>query len=256
MKKIILLIFCVFIFKNIYCEVIGIIEGSEINFYNGITKVATWKLLSNGIFKHEGEFINGEIKMSSGEKENIITTIYKIKNNIIQDGIYSWSYKTGEPAGEEVFKNGKLNGEFKWFYKNGRVSRAGSYKDGKRDGEFKWYFQSGEIAQEGSYKMGLKNGIFKIYHDNGQIKELFTFVNNKRHGLYQQFYDTGTIKVEGNFKNNLKEGKFILYFESGEEAGIKVYKGGQLISEQESNDGDIEIFDLDTLGTVGAGADL
>ncbi len=250
MKKIYLILFCIFLFKNIYCEIIGNIEGAEINFYNGTTKVAAWKLLPGGIFKYEGELINGEIKVYSGVKDNTIFTVYKIKNNIIQDDVYSWQYKTGERAGEEVFKNGKLNGEFKWFYKNGKVSKIGAYKDGKKDGEFKWYFESGEIAQEGQYKAGLKNGIFKIYYDNGQVKEIFNYINNKKHGLYQQLYDTGTIRVEGNFRNNLKDGKFIFYFESGEEAGMKIYKNGELISEQESNEGDNETIDIDSPGII------
>ncbi|HPD19011.1 MAG TPA: hypothetical protein PLF61_05045, partial [Candidatus Goldiibacteriota bacterium] len=155
MKKIFLLIFCLFLFRNVYCDVTGNVEGAEISFYDGTTKVATWRLSAAGVFKYEGELINGEIMMSSGEKENIITTVYKIKNNVIQDGIYTWKYATGEMAGEEIFSKGKLNGEFRWYYKNGKVSRTGAYKDGRKDGEFKWYFESGEIAQEGNYKYGL-----------------------------------------------------------------------------------------------------
>jgi len=253
MKKIIFLILYFFLIKNLYCEISANIEGAEINFYNGTTKVAIWKLLSSGIFKYEGELINGDIKVFSGEKDNVISSVYKIKNNIIQDNIYEWFYKTGEKAGEEIFKSGKLNGEFKWYYKNGKVSRTGNYKDGKKHGEFKWFFESGNMAQEGKYNTGLKCGVFKIYYENGQLKELITFVNNKRNGLYQQFYDTGTIKVEGNFKNNLKDGEFILFFESGEQAGKKVYKNGELISEEESTDEGIDDFDLSGPGT---GADL
>jgi antitoxin component YwqK of YwqJK toxin-antitoxin module len=249
-NKIFIILFYIFLFKNIYCEIIGNIDGSEINFYNGTTKVATWKLLPDGVFNYEGELINGEIKIFSGDKNNAILTIYKIKNNIIQDDIYKWNYITGEPAGEEIFNKGKLNGEFTWYYKNGKVSKTGIYKDGKKEGQFKWYFESGKIAQEGKYKAGLKNGVFKIYYENGTIKELITFLNNRREGSYQQFYDTGTIKVEGNFKNNLKDGKFIYYFESGEEAGIKIFNKGKLISEQETNEGDMEIFDLDNAETI------
>lgn len=249
MRRIFLIIVYVFLIKNIYCEIIGKIDGDEISFYNGTTKVAKWELMSNGIFQYDGEIINGEIKIFSGEQNNQISTVYKIKNNIIQDNVCIWNYKTGELAGEEVFNDGKLNGDFKWFYKNGKVSRTGRYKNGKKDGEFKWYFKSGKIAQEGYYKNGLKSGVFKVYYENGQEKEVITFVDNKKHGLYQQLYDTGTIKVEGNFRNNLKDGKFIIYFESGEEARIKIYKNGKLISEQESNEGDIDIFDLDDHGS-------
>jgi len=208
----------------------GVQNDMAAAFYQGTTKVASWNFNADGSIDIQGNTINGDIKVyfSTGEKQRVV--IYKINDNKIEDGIYTWTYKTGEPAGQETYNNGKRDGDFKFLYKSGKTSKEGTYKNGKKDGAIKLYYETGKLAEEGTYKDGLKSGEFTLYYPTGEAKERFTCVNDRRHGQYQQFYQSGTIKMEGLYKNGIKEGNFNKYFESGEDAGIQVYKNGALIS--------------------------
>jgi uncharacterized protein len=217
----------------------GVQNDSGAAFYQGATKVAEWSYAADGTIETQGNTINGVIKVYFGEKDKRRFVIYTIKDNKIQDNVYTWVYKSGEPAGEETYNNGKRDGAFKFLYKSGKTSKEGTYKNGRKDGTIKLYYETGKLAEEGVYKDGLKYGEFTLYYPTGEAKERFTCVNDKRQGEYQQFYQSGTIKMEGQYVNNLKEGNFMKYFESGEDAGIQVYKKGVLISGDSDPEGDI-----------------
>jgi uncharacterized protein len=241
MKKILLTAIMIFIAGVAFAEVVGVQNDTGAAFYQGTTKVASWAYNTDGSVETEGNTINGVIKVFSGEKDKRRFVLYTIKDNKIQDNVYTWVYKTGEPAGEETYNNGKRDGAFKFLYKSGKTSKEGAYKNGKKDGTIKLYFETGKPAEEGVYKDGLKNGEFTLYYPTGEAKERFTCVNDKREGQYQQFYQSGTIKMEGQYKNNLKDGNFNKYFESGEDAGIQVYKKGVLISGDSDDAGELEV---------------
>jgi antitoxin component YwqK of YwqJK toxin-antitoxin module len=221
--------------------IVGAQNDAETAFFQGTTKVASWSYNADGTTDAQGTTINGEIKIYYGSGDKSRVAVFKVRENKIEDGSYTWTYKTGEPAGEESYADGKKDGPFKFLYKSGKTSKEGSYKAGKKDGVFKLYFENGSLAEEGAYKDGLKNGEFTLYYQTGEAKERYTCVNDRRHGEYQQFYQSGTLKMEGKYKNNLKEGNFMKYFESGEDAGIQVYKKGVLVSGDADDINEIEV---------------
>ncbi len=214
---------------GIYASCFGVAAIQTSNsmiFYDGRTKTAVWDYKDDGTVEKEGAVINGDIKVYAGAGKYRMFTTLKIKSNEIRDGAYKWQYKTGEPAGVQVYKDGRLNGEFEYFYKNGGVSRTGSYRNGRKHGDFIWYYKTGEPAQKGSCKNGERTGEYKTFYKGGQIKEEFGYVNGKRHGKYREYYETGALKTEGRFVNGEKDGAFINYFESGEEKGVSMYENG------------------------------
>jgi antitoxin component YwqK of YwqJK toxin-antitoxin module len=219
----------------------GVQNETGAAFYQGTTKVAGWSFNADGSVDAEGATINGIVKIYFGEGDKRRFVLYSIKGNKIQDGTYSWVYKSGEPAGEETFNNGSREGTFKFLYKTGKTSKEGAYKNGKKEGVIKLYYETGNLAEEGFYKDGLKDGEFTLCYPGGEPKERFTYVNDRRHGVYQQFYRSGTIKMEGLYKLNLKEGKFFKYFESGEDAGIQDYNKGVLVSGENDPEADFEV---------------
>lgn len=233
MKKIIMITAVImFMIGSAYAvpAITGVQNETGAAFYQGTTKVAGWTFAADGSVEAQGATLNGVTKVYFGEGDKRRFVLYSIKENKIQDGTYSWVYKSGEPAGEETYNNGRRDGVFKLLYKSGKTSNEGVYKAGKKDGIIKLYYETGKLAEEGVYKDGYKNGEFTLYYPTGEPKERFTYVNDRRHGEYQQFYASGTIKMEGQYTLNLKEGNFMKYFESGEDAGIQVYKKGVLVS--------------------------
>jgi len=141
MKKIIIpAVLFVFLSVSLSAGYVGVQGSSVTVFYEGKSPTAKWTENDDGSVSKEGTVINGEVKVYAGSGKYRMFTTFKIKDNEIEDGSYSWEYKTGEPAGAQAYKNGKLNGPFKYYYRNGKVSREGAYKEGKRDGEFKWYY--------------------------------------------------------------------------------------------------------------------
>lgn len=232
MKKTLMIIAAILVYASSYAAIVGVQNDDEAAFYEGKTKVASWTFNADGSIDVLGNTINGDIKVLYGSKEKQRSVVYKIKDNVIQDGTYAWAFKSGEPAGEETYNSGKRDGKFKFFYKSGKTSKEGAYKEGKKNGDWRLYFENnGELAEEGIYKDGVKNGEWTICYPGGEQKERYTYVNDKKHGTYQQFYRSGTIKMEGIYKNDIKDGKFFKYFESGEDAGIETYVAGKKVSD-------------------------
>ena len=236
MKRMLILLVFVFAASGLFAGVVAVANDWATIFYNGKEKVAEWKVNEDGSISKEGSSVSGLIKVYYGSKNERRYAEIRYNNNEIEDGIYSWKYKTGEDAGFETYKDGKLNGPFKYLYKNENTSREGGYENGIKQGEFKWYYKNGNPAETGMYENGKKEGLYKLFYESGQLKEKFSYESGKRQGKYIQYYKTGALKSEGQFKDGAKHGPFIFYFESGEEMETKVYNNGRLIS----GEGDLE----------------
>ncbi len=141
MKKLIILLFSIFISINSYS---GIIKeknicfethGQNIVFLPNETNPYTGEYLckyENGQKKKEGRYINGKLIGKS-------TT---------------W-YESGQKKSEANYKNGKLDGKSTWWNKRGQKIRQKEYKSGKLDGKLiEWFQFNGEIKREENYKNG------------------------------------------------------------------------------------------------------
>jgi len=219
----------------------GAQNDTEAAFFENKKKIASWTFNADGSIQALGKPVSGEIKVFFGKGDRQRFVVYKLKESVIEDGTYTWTYTTGEPAGEESFSAGRREGPFKLLYKNGKISQEGSYSKGRKNGTFKKYYEKGGIAEEAEYRNGSAEGEMNLYYASGAVKEKYKYLNNRKHGTYQQYFESGTIKMEGNYKNDMREGPFFRYFESGEEAGIVNYSNGVVVSGSEEDTDDEEV---------------
>ena len=70
-------------------------------------------------------------------------------------GKYLCKYNNGQKEKEGNYKDGKRDGKWTWRNKNGQKVRQKNYKDGKLDGKLiEWFQFNGEIKREENYKNG------------------------------------------------------------------------------------------------------
>ena len=70
-------------------------------------------------------------------------------------GKYLCKYDNGQKEKEGNYKNGKLDGKWIWWNKNGQKVRQKNYKNGKLDGKLvEWFQFNGQIKREENYKNG------------------------------------------------------------------------------------------------------
>ena len=140
MKKLIILLFSIFISINSYGgifkeNVCFEIDGQNIFVFPNETTPYTGIYLckyDNGQQEKEGRYKDGRL-------------------------IGQWTvwYESGEKQSETNYKNGKLDGKSTWWNKKGQKVRQKNYKNGKLDGKLiEWFQFNGEIKREENYKNG------------------------------------------------------------------------------------------------------
>ena len=104
-------------------------KESEVEYQEGIRsgKTISW-----------GE--NGKIS-SKGNYKIIRSTDGLLKS--VQDGIFIYYNKSGQPLLEETFVDDSRTGRHKKYYENGKLMEEGEYKDYKEVGGWKYYYESG-----------------------------------------------------------------------------------------------------------------
>ena len=116
MKKLIILLFSIFI---------------SINSYSGIFN-------ENICFETDGENV-----------------VFLLNETDPYTGKYLCIYKNGQKEKEGKYQDGKLIGKWIWLNKNGQKVRQKNYKNGKLDGKLiEWFQFNGEIKREENYKNG------------------------------------------------------------------------------------------------------
>ena len=70
-------------------------------------------------------------------------------------GKYLCKYDNGQKEKEGNYKDGKLDGKWTWWNKKGQKVKQKNYKNGKLDGKLiEWFQFNGEVKREESYKNG------------------------------------------------------------------------------------------------------
>ena len=70
-------------------------------------------------------------------------------------GKYLCKYNNGQKEKEGNYKDGKLDGKWTWWNKKGQKIKQKNYKNGKLDGKLiEWFQFNGEIKREEIYKNG------------------------------------------------------------------------------------------------------
>ena len=141
MKKLIILLFSIFISINSYS---GIFSEENICFETDGHNIV---FLPNETNPYTGEYL---CKYENGQKEK---ERRYIDGKLIGKST-TW-YENGQKKSEANYKNGKLDGKSTWWNKRGQKIRQKEYKSGKLDGKLiEWFQFNGEIKREENYKNG------------------------------------------------------------------------------------------------------
>ena len=84
-------------------------------------------------------------------------------------GKYLCKYDKGLKEREGRYKDGKLDGKKTNWNKNGQIASEKNYKDGKKDGKWTQWYENGQKEGERYLKDGKKDGKSTKWDENGQI---------------------------------------------------------------------------------------
>lgn len=162
-------------------------------------------------------------------------------------------YKDGNRTGEWEFfyasgkleqkgkydKKGRTQGQWKWFYENGALMREELYVNGKREGQLTDYNEQGKIILQGTFVDNVMEGTW-IY-ETPEYKEIGNYLNGERDSVWKSYYmPSKTKRYEGRFSSGQETGLHTMYYDNGR----KMYSGNFVAG---MRDGDWHFYD--ELGT-------
>jgi antitoxin component YwqK of YwqJK toxin-antitoxin module len=250
MKRIIIFVFIVLVFKTGYAQEKGALkDGYQIFKYPNGT-VSSEGLIKNG--KPEGfwksYYVTG-VKKSEGKRTNFML-----------DSIWLFYDQAGDTTEKINYLYGKKNG---WYYKYKKDPSRGVYIWSKelyaadrKEGTAFVYFPDGKIQETYSYSSGKKEGLSKEYDKEGNIITLLEYNNdflvsrekinrtdNKglKQGDWKEFYPNGGIKSEKTFKDDLIHGYYKEYDTRGRLVITMLYENGAIVKSRVEDEPDIEV---------------
>ena len=147
------------------------------------------------------------------------------------DGPFIEFYPNGAKSMEGQFKNGKYDGEWLYWYDDGKLRGKGGFKDGLRTGTHIFWHKTGEKLIEVAHKNGKFHGEYKEYNPEGKLLEVMEFNEGVREGKCTQFHENGKKALEGQHTGDKRNGKWISWDKQGERFSERVYKDGEVVSE-------------------------
>jgi antitoxin component YwqK of YwqJK toxin-antitoxin module len=177
-------------------ETIGLLRIKIIELFKGtaIKQVMEYSKNSScdiGVSKGEewilfGKTIDGKIGIVSCDRNERYKETNELRDWKYDDGFYELSqlrklyqhpitkyendkhlelYSNGQKEIEEIYLNGKLNGERKIWYPNGILFCKQTYISDTLDGKSVWYYESGQVYEEDFYLKGQPCNVSRIYYD-------------------------------------------------------------------------------------------
>lgn len=132
-------------------------------------------------------------------------------------------------------KKGRMQGVWKWFYEDGKLWREELYVNGKHEGQLTDYDQEGKIILQGSFVDNRKEGVWK--YETPDYLETGNYSNDEPDSLWKTYYMPGKIKrFEGRFQAGEPVGLHTAYHPTGEKMYIGNYVSG-------AKDGDWKYYD-------------
>lgn len=164
MKKILLIIICIFI--------------TQVSFGQQIPEVGVTVVHLNTVDK------------------NIIAEVYPLKSDPTPNpsNYYFW-YGAGTIHQTEGGFSGKLlNGKYSEYYPNKNLKAQGSFKKGLKNDIWKSWDENGNLKELTTYHGGEKTGLFNLYNEKGELIQTGYYKNNQLNGRVI-FYNKDSVKV-------------------------------------------------------------
>jgi uncharacterized protein len=143
-----------------------------------------------------------------------------------RNGDWEFFYPSGKLEQKGKYdKKGRAQGIWKWYYESGQLWREELYVNGKREGEIKDYDEVGKIILSGNFIENKKDGLWT--YETNDYKEIGSFVNDEPDSLWRSFYMPSKIKrFEGRFQAGEPEGEHSMYYNNGKKMFSGKYLGG------------------------------
>jgi len=150
-------------------------------------------------------------------------------------GVYKEGFRTGDweffyASGKieqkgKYDKKGKMQGSWKWYYEKGTLWREEIYVNGKREGQLTDYTEDGKIILQGNFVDNKKDGLWN--YESPDYKEVGSYNNDEPDSLWKSYYMPGKIKrFEGRFQSGDPTGLHTIYHPTGEKMSSGVYTSG------------------------------
>jgi antitoxin component YwqK of YwqJK toxin-antitoxin module len=173
----------------------GKLDGEIIGYYpNGVKQYAAF--YSNGV--RNG---SNQTWFTNGNKEQSATFV----NDVPDGDVYAW-YPDGLPRYQIRYSMGVRNGMHLKFHKSGCPAEESYYRNGKKDSVYRLFDEIGcKLLAEEMYREGEKNGTFIKYGFKGDTLVLENWKNGKREGRYAEWRDR-ELETTGFYEQDQKQG--------------------------------------------------
>ena len=110
----------------------------------------------------------------------------------------------GAMASQDMYRQGKLNGESRIFYPEGSPSEVFEYRDGVKDGKWEQYYPDGKLKLKGNFKGGDKAGPFQTWYASGTPMMSGQYRDGHQDGTWTFFDDKGKISRKETYREGWK----------------------------------------------------
>jgi len=178
--------------------------------------------------KCEGMHPNGKLMYSGKFKSGLKT------------GLWTEWDADGMKTAEELWKNGKREGQATYYYPHGSYKEQGLYKDDWKQGVWtEWdplgkdikqrnyilkteNYPSGTIQNQGLLKDGNKHGTWTSYTEDGFKKQEVNYNEGKIEGLLVYYDEKARKKKSETYLNDMLQGEYLEFNDEGK-ISIKGY---------------------------------
>lgn len=157
----------------------------------------------------------------------------------VPNGLSYEFHRTGCPAEEAYYKNGKLDSVYRnWNEVNCKLLKEGYYKDGMKHGQFVEYDKVGDTITLLNYAYNKPDGLYKSYYkekvwDKIQLEAIGKYSAGQKNGFWQTGLTTHYQHSEGSYENDVMVGKWLHYDKDGDLLITQVYnEEGELIKQK------------------------
>ena len=156
------------------------------------------------------------------------------------NGFNKFYFDNGNVSSEGDLKDGKPEGFWKNYYRSGQLKSEGNRKNHLLDGNWKFYTEEGLLIEEIEYAQDKRNGLTNTYSKEGFLIESTRFVEDVKNGVAFTYYTNGGIHTETPFIDGREDGKAYTFNPQGDIIGIRTYKNGILVRQENINQLDRE----------------
>jgi antitoxin component YwqK of YwqJK toxin-antitoxin module len=129
-------------------------------------------------------------------------------------GVWKWYYESGKLWREELYVNGKREGQLTDYDENGKIILQGTFVDNRKEGQ--WIYESPDYKEIGNYIGDEPDSLWTSYYMPSKTKRFEgRFVNGEPNGVHTMYYDNGKKMYSGNYINGMKDGDWRYYDEYG-----------------------------------------